>query len=114
MLLYFGERWDAPLLDEGARQVETPVGQPCLAECGDLIQEGDRGLIRAVMVKAETGGWVSEQRPVHAECDMLPIVGHMHGVCSCTGHSHDRAAAKLCWQRVGEARGRPLEELAAP
>jgi hypothetical protein len=34
-------------------------------------------------------------------------------VCPCTGYERTRAAAQLVWQRVGEQRGRPLEERAS-
>lgn len=105
---FFGERWDAPAVDD-ATQVPTPVGQPCLAECGDVIAEGDRGFLRGV-VRMVDGELVGSVEPVHAECDLRSVMGHQVGVCPCKGYGHDRAAARLVWERVGEMRGRDLSD----
>lgn len=103
---FFGDRWDAPLIDE-ADQVPTPIGQSCF-RCGELVAAGDRGLIR--MVARELGGELqAAAEPVHAECDLIGVVGHLVGVCHCTGYdTSTRAAARLAWQRAGEQRGRAL------
>jgi hypothetical protein len=79
--VYFGERWDAPMLDGAIHQVDTPVGQACL-HCAEPITSGDRGVLRACM---HTDQKVTTE-PVHMECDLRMGVGslaHLHGRCSC-------------------------------
>jgi hypothetical protein len=99
---YFGERWDAPLVDE-AKQVPTPVGQTCYA-CGELIAEGDRGLMRGCMRLGEDGQPVGSIEPVHVECDLRSVLGHQMGVCPCTGHGSSRADALLTLDRLNAQR----------
>lgn len=105
--VFFGDPWDAPIVDYAHSQGETPVGEKCLY-CEEAIAEGDRGWYTAVLSAGEP-----RLAYVHAECEILGISGHSYGVCSCNGYGHDRAAAQLLWQRVGEHRGRPLEQLSA-
>lgn len=106
--LFFGDRWDAPLVDD-AVQVPTPVGQFCF-NCTEPVAEGDRGLIRRV-VRMVDGQPVGSDEPTHAECDLIGVLGHQMGVCSCTGYdTSSRAAARLLWRRVGEQRGRDLAD----
>lgn len=102
--VFFGDPWDAPAVDYASR-ADTPVGQTCLY-CTEPIVEGDRGWYTALL-----SGGVARPAYVHVECEMLGTMGHTYDVCSCTGHGHDRAAARLLWERVGERRGRPLESL---
>jgi hypothetical protein len=83
--LYFGPRWDAPVVDH-AQQVPTPVGLACY-DCEEPVVEGDRGLLR--------GG-----RPVHAECDLRRVMGHQVGYCSCTGCPPTRESGRLVWAKV--------------
>lgn len=101
-VVFFGEPWDAPITD-GGTQVVTPVGKACY-DCRETIVEGDRGYIRPVMVSAEE----TRTGYVHRECDMLSIVGHMVGVCSCwperTEGKTRREQAFECVRRW-EARG---------
>lgn len=95
MTLYFGEAWDVPALDY-ATQAETPVGAACGC-CSEAVAAGDVGWIRAAFDTA-TG-----PRPyvLHAECELLGIVGHLFGVCSCTGFdTTSREAARELWRRV--------------
>lgn len=108
MTVFFGERWDAPIVDD-AVQVKTPVGQFCYA-CGEAIAADDRGFIRNAMRLGEDDKLYGSSEPVHAECDLRGIAGHEVGVCHCTGYDDSRATAQLVWQRVGELRGRPLED----
>jgi len=54
---YFGPRWDAPLLDENAEQVPTPVGEVCFG-CNEPIREADRGLLRSYVAQVD-GEWVA-------------------------------------------------------
>jgi hypothetical protein len=102
-VLYFGEPWDAPLVDD-ATAVATPVGQVCYA-CGEQVAAGDRGLIRQV-VRMMDGSPAGSVEPVHAECDLRAAMGHQVGVCPCTGYGHDRVAGRLVWQRVFGVRER--------
>ena len=108
--LFFGERWDAPVVDD-AVPTPTPVGQVCY-DCCEPVVDGDRGFVRVVarMVGGKLTGGSAE--PVHAECDLRSVVGHDVGICPCTGYDRTRASAKLVWERVGQQRGRPLEERA--
>lgn len=109
--VYFGPRWDAPLLDS-ATHVPTPAGRRCLS-CGEPVVEGDRGLIRVAVREVPGGKFEGAPEPIHAECDLLGVVGHSVGVCRCTGHdTTTRSAARLAWARVGEQRGRDLGEVA--
>lgn len=84
----------------GATQVEVPVGHKCLV-CVEPIALGDRGLIRAT-INSDGRGLAA---PVHAECEALGIVGHLFGVCHCTGYdTRSRAAARELWQRIPRSR----------
>lgn len=106
--LFFGERWDAPIVDE-ATPTPTPVGKLCY-QCSEPVENGDRGFIRTTVRMGDDGKLVGSAEPVHAECDMSGVIGHQVGVCHCTGYDGSRATAKLVWQRAGEQCGRPLEE----
>jgi hypothetical protein len=97
--LYFGESWDVPALD-GARRVPTPVGEPCI-HCETPVAEGDRGFIRAAVTEVDRE-LVAKPAPAHVECELAGVMGHVVGVCSCTGYGNDLAAARLVWQRVEE------------
>ena len=100
---FFGQRWDAPRVDD-AVQVPTPVGRPC-SYCKEPVQAGDRGLLR----RSDDGLLASTIEPVHAECELLDIFGHDFGICGCTGYDHNRASARLVWNRVFAGREPPLE-----
>lgn len=109
MLTYFGEKWDADRFDEGeAVKVDTPVGEMC-GECKEPIQSGDRGVIRGT--RTVDGG--TGQEPLHTECEMLPMLGHVLGVCSCHGEMSlltRREQSLLLLSRVNDRRrhvGRP-------
>ncbi len=106
LTLFFGSRWDAPIVDH-ARQVDTPVGEPCLS-CTEPVEQGDRGLIRATIVSDGNGGWTGAAAPLHAECDLRSVLGHQYSICHCTGYDDSRATARLVWQKVSEHRGRDL------
>ncbi len=105
---FFGQRWDAPQVDH-ALQVPTPVGVACYA-CSETIEDGDRGLMRACFRGDDAGGLVGEVLPVHAECDLLPVMGHQLGLCHCTGYEPTRDTARLAWRAVGRQRGRDLAD----
>jgi hypothetical protein len=95
-VIYFGPRWDAPMLDDAVR-AKTPIGQPCLF-CAEPIEGGDQGFMTIVV-----GTDDPEPQPAHAECQALGIVGHDFGVCSCTGYDNNREAARELWRRMGHA-----------
>ena len=93
MTVFFGERWDAPIVDN-ATQVPTPVGEHCY-DCAEPIADGDRGFVRPMVLAAN----VVETGYVHAECDLRGTCGHLVGLCRCTGYASDRATARLVWAR---------------
>ena len=95
MTTFFGERWDAPIVDD-ATQVPTPAGRRCY-DCGEPIEGCDRGFVRATASQTPSGGMVAEAVYIHAECDLRGVVGHIAGFCSCTGYPPGRATARLVW-----------------
>jgi hypothetical protein len=102
-VLYFGAQWDAPILG-GATQVATPVGQSCL-NCGELIEAGDRGLLRPYLSAPQHDGRPEASvEPVHLECELRAIMGHEVGVCPCHGYGSSRLDARLVLQRVNVLR----------
>lgn len=64
--------------------------------CGETIGADDN------VTRSRTLDGFGGSRDVlmHAECQALPIVGHMFGICSCTGYGTDRSAAKELWERM--------------
>lgn len=124
MTAYFGEPWDAPMIadDPDAVHADTPVGVRCL-ECDEPIAADDQGLLRPFMhgrlwhrpewIVAPLGEQASVTA-VHRECDMLGIVGHMVGVCSCTDYAgfgvRGRAAAREVLARVAGGDLWPAED----
>jgi hypothetical protein len=104
--IFFGRRWDAPLLDgDSAVQMPTPTGDRCYV-CGEWIAEGDRGLIRTITERRTlTDELVSHPAAVHAECEMLGVIGHVYSVCDCTGFdTSSRSAALELLARINAAR----------
>jgi len=86
------------MLDEDAEQVLTPIGQPC-SGCDEKIVAGDRGVMSTFIdLKA------ASVLPVHMECDMLPILGHIFKVCSCHKFGNSRADALVLLERINAAR----------
>ena len=96
--LFFGERWDAPVVDDATR-VPTPAGQQCY-DCAEPIGNGDRGFLRGVTRMGDDGQPVGSVEPIHAECDLRGVMGHQVGICGCTGHEYGRQTARLVWERV--------------
>lgn len=82
---YFGEYWDVPateLLD----RLPTPVGEKCL-DCGEPIVLGEQGYIMpCILDQDEHGRWITDFRPIHRECQLLSVVGHTYGYCSCNDY----------------------------
>jgi hypothetical protein len=76
---FFGEPWGAPILDY-VRSVPTPIGLVCYL-CDHPIQRGDQGFIHPLITENGPCG----NLPVHRGCDMAVTIGHLFGICSCTG-----------------------------
>lgn len=84
----------------------TPVGVPCLL-CDVPIRPGDVGEYMP--------NWrdVVTVDPVHRECLLLHVVGHLYGICSCSDHlglSQREAAIELA-RRVDSGEKPNLEPL---
>lgn len=106
--MWFGERWDAPAVEDGEQFPEVPTYVKCSGWCDEQIQDGDQGylipLLGAVpdpeyLVGVASGATLTA---VHRECLLATTVGHMVGVCVCRGFERNRAAALECWRRVTE------------
>lgn len=95
-MLYFGEPWDVPAVQYAGR-CATPVGSPCLT-CGERVVEGDRGWMMPVL----QGSDFPTVEAQHAECQLLGVVGHEYGVCTCTGYdTTSREAARVLLTKIG-------------
>ena len=104
MTLYFGAPWGVPAL-AAAEPVATPVGRPCLS-CAEPVAPTDRGWLRPVA----TGPDAADLLPVHAECELAGIVGHLVGACPCNGFTAGtRATARVAWRRFGMGLADPGE-----
>lgn len=92
-LYYFGEHWGAPRLD-GAVRLNAPVNAVCL-RCDEVISATDRGLYVADAHRPDGQG------AIHAECEVVGILGHNYGVCRCNGYlTQTRTAALELWRRM--------------
>jgi hypothetical protein len=91
-------RWDAPVTDEPATQVETPVGDRC-ALCDEAIVEGDQGTFLANVVPECKYG----HPPVHRECSLRAVLGGI-------GHHEDHVY--WCGERCDPDGGRTYRESA--
>jgi hypothetical protein len=58
----------------------TPVGVACYL-CDRPIHRGDQAFIGPLITVTGPGG----NLPVHRGCDMAVTIGHLFGICSCTG-----------------------------
>lgn len=109
---FFGERWDAPRVEESI-QVPTPVGELCL-HCEEPIEEGDRGVLMPYI----DAGMNTHVRAVHMECDLRAVLGgiaHLERRCTCYGGTdHDdnnmtrRESALATLAFIERRRGKPL------
>lgn len=108
----FGPAWDAPVYDDLERWPDTEALYTvrCLRD-DEPIVEGDQGFIQPYiggtdLTLAVGGGEGYILTAIHRECQMIGTVGHMVGVCHCTGFdTSSRAAARECMRRFQE-RGR--------
>lgn len=108
-VLCFGPPFDSPRFDPGGGcvrvDVATPAGTPCL-QCDEQVQDGDRGEMTTLFRSATE---TPEVHPVHTECQLLDMIGHSFGVCSCTGYggkSTRRQAALLLLEKINDGRAR--------
>lgn len=83
---WFGPTWNAPI-NESCPQAPTPIGRLCLG-CREPIVEGDQGFIMPGISQGLVATGVPGPGTVayHRECEMLGIVGHEWGICSCTNY----------------------------
>lgn len=103
VIVIFGEPWDAPMLDDrdGVLIMKTPAGRRCYG-CEEAIEPGERGLYRTILTMRG-----SEVGVVHAECEMLTVMGHSVGVCSCShGHLSRRQQALAMLAAINDRRRR--------
>lgn len=107
-VIFFGEPWDAPILEDATQLPEVPWYAACL-RCDEMIGPDDQGFVRPYVggdldPRYLVGVGPSYQlHAVHRECDLASVVGHAMGVCSCTGYGFDRESAREVLRRV-EAR----------
>lgn len=90
MSQWFGEPWPsaelrAPVCDDDALRVPTPVGEGCMW-CLEEIGAEDRGVV-VPCVEMRLGRQVVELRPIHIECHVRSalVPAHLLGTCSCHG-----------------------------
>lgn len=104
---YFGAPGDAPAYEHAVR-VPVPVGKSCYA-CDEPILDGDRGWVRPYGVTLGPDGATvigDDPRPIHRECALLDVIGHMVGVCPCSPEWRDRPVREQAreagarWARV--------------
>ena len=108
MNAYFGEPWDAPIVDGQTRE-HTPIGNPC-AWCQVPIATGDQGILMGAITGPPQRPLASRV-PYHRECLMRSTIGspaHLDGKCTCRGGQPPaeqtpeemRAEALEVWRRI--------------
>lgn len=107
----FGDWGDGPRArDPGVVFLGTPVGVPC-ERCETPIRMGDVGEYMRCIGTGDNGE--NEILPVHRECLLMSVLGHLYGVCSCSdylGLSQREAAIELA-RRVDSGEKPNLEPL---
>lgn len=103
-LVFFGQWWDVPALEHASQLPEVPTYAQCL-RCNEYFAEGDRGLVIPHIGELDPDHIVGVGRyttfaAMHRECHLSDIVGHLVGVCPCTGHGTDRESAREVARRV--------------
>lgn len=107
--VFFGEPWDAPIIEDATQLPEVPTYAACL-RCNDMIAEDDQGFVRPYIGSNLDPRYLVGMGPdyqltaVHRECDLASVVGHAVGVCSCTGYDESRESAREVWRRVAAGR----------
>lgn len=105
MTTFFGEPWDAPIIEDATQLPEVPTYAACL-RCDEMIGEHDQGFVRPHVgdlpdLRYLVGvGLGYSLTAVHRECELASVVGHAVGVCSCTGYDESRESAREVWRRV--------------
>lgn len=117
MTAWFGEPWPddwrengpAPVCENPAQRVPTPVGAICL-HCTEPVAEGDRGILMPAVDMGPDGKPQMTILPAHAECQLRMGAGgpaHWLGNCTCSGGHCDpdlgmppREAARWVWDRL--------------
>jgi hypothetical protein len=89
-----------PIVDH-AQEAPTPIGVPCY-QCERPIQEDDQGFIRPLI----TENGLAKDLAIHRGCDMATTIGHLFGICSCTGWDdiYERGLELVRRSEVGELR----------
>lgn len=104
-LVYFGQWWDVPALEHARQLPEVPTYAQCL-RCHEYFAEGDQGLVIPYIGGKPDPDYIvgigayTTFVAQHRECHLSEIVGHLVGVCSCTGHGTDRESAREVARRV--------------
>ena len=88
LMQWFGAAWPseterAPICEDDALRIETPVGDPCLW-CHEPIEEGDRGVTMMELVDPDR----AQVQPMHIECNYRQVMGgpaHVNGTCYVPG-----------------------------
>lgn len=110
--MFFGEPWDAPILEDATRMPGVPTYAACL-RCDEMIGPEDQGFVRPFVGGGLDPRYLVGVGPsyqltaIHRECDLASVVGHAMGVCSCTGYDSGRESAREVWRRVRAAGGVP-------
>lgn len=116
---FFGQRWDAPMLDDGI-PVATPTDMECLYACGEPIIEGDQGVLVPCIDLDEAGKPFAKMTASHRECWIRAGVGsvaHLQGRCDCRrsgmiggdeeppeGNFRDEGRATIAWLEARRGR----------
>lgn len=105
--LYFGCRWDAPVLDGATPFAETPYWARCTT-CRQYFEDGDQGLITPTLGDVDPDYLIGAGASVtltgqHRECALSGVAGHIVGVCSCTGWDTSARTTSIEVQRRVDA-----------
>jgi len=94
-MMLFGEPWDAPVCEGATFLPEAPDYARC-TYCRDYFREGDQGVVMPFLGETDPDYLIGLSGPdregqagnlvgVHRECLLAQTVGHVYGVCECTG-----------------------------
>lgn len=75
---------------------EPEAGRDVCVTCEEVFGPGEKAVATIVIGAGGSGraAWL------HVECQVLGIVGHEFGVCSCSGFDRSRAAALVLRDRI--------------
>jgi len=93
--MLFGRPWDAPVCEEATFLPEVPTYARC-TYCRDYFGEDDQGIVMPYIGEIDPDYLIGLSGPdrtgqagslvaVHRECLLAQTVGHVYGVCECTG-----------------------------